>query len=122
MKMESQNKNSIASLIISGLLLAALVFINGCEKSEPGATEPAATEMSQAMAEHEAITAADETMAKVAAATEQTMCPIMDGNKINKDIFVEYQGKKVYFCCAGCEKVFKEDPEKYIAKLPQFQK
>ena len=120
MKMESQNKNSIASLIISGLLLAVLLLINGCEKSEPGTSEPAATEMSQEMAQKEATMM--NTAAKVAAATEQTMCPIMDGNKINKDIFIEYQGKKVYFCCAGCEKVFKEDPEKYIAKLPQFQK
>ena len=122
--MEINSKKSVTTLIMSGLLLVALVLINGCEKSEPGTSEPAATEMSREMAEneHEAMTAADETMSQVAAATEQTMCPIMDGNKINKDIFVEYQGKKVYFCCAGCEKVFKEDPEKYIAKLPQFQK
>ena len=49
------------------------------------------------------------------------MCPIMDA-PINKDLFVEYEGKKVYFCCAGCEKLFKENPEKYLAKLPQFQK
>ena len=35
--------------------------------------------------------------------------------------FVEYQGKKVYFCCKGCETEFNKDPEKYVAKLPQFQ-
>jgi len=27
----------------------------------------------------------------------------------------------VYFCCPGCEEKFKAEPEKYIAKLPQFQ-
>ena len=52
---------------------------------------------------------------------EQILCPVMD-NPINKDIFVEYQGKKVYFCCAGCDDVFLKDPEKYLHKLPQFQK
>ncbi|MCK4998303.1 MAG: YHS domain-containing protein [Anaerohalosphaera sp.] len=51
---------------------------------------------------------------------EQTTCPVM-GGKINKEIFVEYKGKKVYFCCGGCDTKFQADPEKYIAKLPQFK-
>jgi Cu(I)/Ag(I) efflux system membrane fusion protein len=50
----------------------------------------------------------------------QTTCPVM-GNPIDPAIFVEYKGKKVYFCCRGCDKKFQEDPEKYLAKLPQFQ-
>ena len=50
---------------------------------------------------------------------EQTNCPIM-GGPINKDIFVEYQGKKVYFCCKGCPDTFLANPEKYLSKLPQF--
>lgn len=51
---------------------------------------------------------------------EQTICPVM-GGAINKDLFVEYQGKKVYFCCGQCKGEFEKDPEKYIAKLPQFK-
>jgi YHS domain-containing protein len=51
---------------------------------------------------------------------EQIVCPIM-GGAINKKYFVEYQGKKVYFCCPGCEKPFLENPEKYLDKLPQFK-
>ena len=54
------------------------------------------------------------------ASAEQTVCPVM-GNKIDKNVFVEYKGKKVYFCCADCKAKFLADPEKYIAKLPQFQ-
>ncbi|MHC4240073.1 MAG: YHS domain-containing protein [Planctomycetota bacterium] len=50
----------------------------------------------------------------------QTICPIM-GGPINKDVFVEYKGKKVYFCCPGCESQFQENPEKYVDKLPQFK-
>ena len=58
--------------------------------------------------------------AAVAAVGEQTTCPVM-GGAINKDIFTEYKGKKVYFCCAGCDGKFKADPEKYLSKLPQFK-
>ena len=57
----------------------------------------------------------------VSAAVEQTVCPVM-GGKINKDIFTEYKGKKVYFCCPGCKPEFEKNPEKYINKLPQFAK
>jgi YHS domain-containing protein len=39
---------------------------------------------------------------------------------INKDIFTEYKGKKVYFCCPGCKVEFEKEPEKYLPKLPQF--
>lgn len=46
----------------------------------------------------------------------QTTCPIM-GNPINKDVFVDHGGKRVYFCCAGCEETFNQDPEKYLKKL-----
>jgi YHS domain-containing protein len=52
--------------------------------------------------------------------TQQTTCPVM-GNPIDPAVFVEYKGKKVYFCCRGCDKKFQEDPEKYLAQLPQFQ-
>jgi Cu(I)/Ag(I) efflux system membrane fusion protein len=50
---------------------------------------------------------------------EQTVCPVM-GGAINKKYFIEYKGKKVYFCCPGCEKDFLKEPEKYMDKLPQF--
>jgi Cu(I)/Ag(I) efflux system membrane fusion protein len=51
---------------------------------------------------------------------EQTLCPVM-GEKIDKDIFTEYKGKKIYFCCPACKPKFEKDPEKYISKLPQFK-
>lgn len=50
---------------------------------------------------------------------EQTVCPVM-GGAINKDYYTVYKGKKVYFCCSPCKEKFEEEPEKYIAKLPQF--
>jgi YHS domain-containing protein len=50
-------------------------------------------------------------------AAVQTECPIMDGMKINKSVYVDYEGKRVYFCCAGCPNMFKKDPAKHMKKL-----
>jgi YHS domain-containing protein len=53
--------------------------------------------------------------------TRQTMCPV-SGKPINPKAFVEYEGKKVYFCCEGCPAAFEADPKKFLEKLPQFAK
>jgi YHS domain-containing protein len=52
---------------------------------------------------------------------EQTTCPIMKGNPINKSVFTVYQGKKIYFCCPGCDTAFNKNPKKYVKDLPQFK-
>ena len=46
----------------------------------------------------------------------QTKCPVLDG-PIDKKVFVDYKGKRIYFCCAGCEQDFNKDPEKYLKKM-----
>lgn len=46
----------------------------------------------------------------------QTTCPVM-GAPVNKKIYADYKGKRVYFCCNMCPATFKKDPEKYIKKL-----
>ena len=119
-------KKLTAILMVALLSAGITLLLTGCkEKSAPPA-EPSSSEhdmsgMTDTMgdevvdAAEAAVEQADETV------TEQTTCPVMEG-KINKDIFVEYEGKKVYFCCPGCEDTFLKDPEKYISKLPQFQK
>jgi YHS domain-containing protein len=50
----------------------------------------------------------------------QTTCPIM-GSPIKKSVFTVYEGKKVYFCCPGCDKAFNKNPDKYAKNLPQFK-
>ncbi|UCC98646.1 MAG: YHS domain-containing protein [Phycisphaerales bacterium] len=123
MKTRSTNIGTI--LLATSILSAGLLMLDGCKKSEP-APPPTPTGTTQEMQGHEGhdhaamMDKASEAAEVVTAALEQTTCPVM-GGAINKDIFIEYQGKKVYFCCPGCEDQFKEEPEKYIAKLPQFQ-
>ena len=49
-------------------------------------------------------------------AKRQTVCPVM-GGKINKKVYLDHGGKRIYFCCPGCIAKVKEDPGKYITKL-----
>jgi len=95
--MDGRIRFSMGVLMMAGIILAGLALISGCEKKQP---------VDQAKVQ--------------SVAAEQTTCPVM-GGAIDKAIFVEYKGKKVYFCCKGCPETFTANPEKYLAKLPQFQ-
>ncbi len=62
---------------------------------------------------------ATEDAAKQAAPAEkkaQTECPVM-GGKINKSLFIDFEGKRIYVCCGGCIDKVKADPAKYIKEL-----
>ena len=48
----------------------------------------------------------------------QKLCPVK-GKAIDDDDYVDFQGQRVYFCCQGCEKKFKADPEAYFAKMKE---
>jgi len=45
-------------------------------------------------------------------------CPVMD-SEVSKDTpyKVEYKGKTIGLCCAGCIDKFNEDPEGYLSKI-----
>ena len=89
-------------MLIVAVLLIAIVTIPGCKKKEAA---PAAAALRKQVT--------SETV-------EQTICPVM-GKAIDKKIYTEYKGKKVYFCCKECLEKFKAEPEKYLSKLPQFK-
>lgn len=101
--MNGKTKQFKTTILLASLLLIGLIALNGCKKSEPTASPEPGSEVAGS------------------ATIEQTTCPVM-GGAINKALFTEYKGKKVYFCCPGCKPEFEKDPEKYIAKLPQFSK
>lgn len=47
---------------------------------------------------------------------QQALCPVM-GGEINKDIYSDHKGKRVYLCCAMCKPKFEETPAKYIKEM-----
>jgi YHS domain-containing protein len=112
------------AILLASSLSVAVILLNSCKKSEPRTSRTPA-EREQEVTEratHEHATAMAKSEGEVVAAeVEQTICPVME-NPINKQLFIEYKGKKVYFCCPECKPRFEADPEKYLAKLPQFQK
>jgi YHS domain-containing protein len=55
-------------------------------------------------------------LAQGAPSQAQTVCPVLGGN-IDKNIFVDYKGQRIYFCCPGCDAEFKKDPEKYVKEM-----
>jgi YHS domain-containing protein len=117
--MNAKNMKIWMMLLVTGILLVGLIMVNGCKKEEPTAKETT-TEQAQDTKGHGLASMTDEPVEAVAAEIEQTTCPVM-GSPINKALFIEYKGQKVYFCCPGCEEKFKAEPEKYVAKLPQFK-
>ncbi len=48
----------------------------------------------------------------------QTVCPVLGGN-IDKKVYVDYQGERIYFCCPGCDAEFRKNPEKYMKKIQE---
>ncbi|MBN1392242.1 MAG: YHS domain-containing protein [Sedimentisphaerales bacterium] len=124
-------------MLLTVAVLAAACVLVGCKKKEQPAALPKAPAMEDVQKAAEAVAAkaedakteldrtikeAEEAIKKMEAEAAQTMCPVMDGNPIDPNVFVEYQGSKVYFCCPACKAKFESAPEKYTANLPQFQK
>jgi YHS domain-containing protein len=46
----------------------------------------------------------------------QVACPVQHG-KINKDLYVDYNGQRIYFCCKECIPIFQKDPEAYLKRM-----
>jgi len=49
-----------------------------------------------------------------------SFCPVTVDEPIDPTIFVEHEGQRIYFCCNRCRKQFLENPEAYVANLPDF--
>jgi len=88
------------------LVLAAVFFVVGCGKAEEAASKPAAPARVKAV---EKPSPAD------AIEIAQKFCPVR-GKPISKDVYIDYEGKRVYFCCPMCVDTFEKDPAQYPVK------
>lgn len=100
-------------------LCAALFLFASCTKSQNETMDQGTKAMDENPAAMPAPTADHPAAApgKDGAVIEQTTCPVMQGNPINKNIFVDYKGRRIYFCCPACPPAFNKDPEKYLKIL-----
>ncbi len=99
-------------IVLSGLVEGERVVVQGNFKIDSAMQLQAKPSMMSPAADKDKVQSGGEEIL-------QKLCPVM-GGPINKDVFTMYKGKKVYFCCPGCDTEFNKDPEKYISKLPQF--
>ncbi len=107
------------------LRFAALVFLSfaallarGCADKSP---DPAKKDDPHAARKHEAAagTAAKEPARPAASDLKpQETCPVM-GGRIDRSLFVDHEGKRIYFCCSACIDEFKASPDKYLRKLAE---
>jgi len=63
-----------------------------------------------------AATATAATTTTAAPAKTQSTCPVM-GGEVDKKLYVDAEGKRIYVCCTGCLEKVKADPGKYIKLL-----
>ena len=48
------------------------------------------------------------------------MCPVMSEEQADPSITMLYEEKIIAFCCDRCVEKFAADPQRYLARLPQF--
>ncbi len=112
-------------LVASGLQEGELVVTNGNFKidsalqiqARPSMMNPQVGAMPPS---HQHAESLSTDQAAASPETVQTICPVM-GGPIDPNVYAEYGGKRVYFCCKGCDQKFLENPEQYLDKLPQFR-
>jgi len=52
----------------------------------------------------------------------QTTCPVSGKELEAREAFVDYDGRRIYFCCEMCPPRFAADPAKYIGRLEPVAK
>jgi YHS domain-containing protein len=52
----------------------------------------------------------------------QNVCPVLRQGiecEINKEVYTDYKGRRIYACSEGCLKEFTKNPDKYIKLLEE---
>lgn len=95
------------------VLLAPLVLLLGCtaQQKAPDSSAQGPDGKGGGMS---AMPAAGD----VAPGTAMIACPV-SGHEVPRDkaYTIDYEGKKVAFCCADCEEPFRAEPAKYMAAV-----
>lgn len=93
----------------------ALILLNGCDSEKDAKTEKM-DHSNMKMVETPKAPASQDGINEL---KEQTTCPVM-GSPIKKDLYVDKDGKRIYYCCAGCKEPLEKEFEKYEVKLKEM--
>jgi len=106
---------TIAGMVLG--LTAGSLYAGCCGDADAAGTTCAAKKCPIATATATAATTTTAASAKTAApAKTQSTCPVM-GGEVDKKLYVDADGKRIYVCCTGCLEKVKADPGKYIKLL-----
>jgi YHS domain-containing protein len=47
----------------------------------------------------------------------QTTCPVSGKELKDKSVFIDFEGRRIAFCCENCPATFKGDAQKYLSKM-----
>jgi rhodanese-related sulfurtransferase/YHS domain-containing protein len=103
-------------LLVAGTLLlpGMLAVAAGCHQ----ASESAVKIESHRHHDCEAGVCATKPAEKVSKNNPQTVCPVM-GGRIDKNVYTDHEGQRIYFCCPACKPAFEKDPDKYLQKMKE---
>lgn len=59
------------------------------------------------------------TKTKAPKAPSQPLCPVMK-KPVDRNVFTDLEGKRIYFCCQPCVEEFKKNPDKYLDILDEM--
>lgn len=112
-------KHIITVLTLSPLLLAATAFAQTGHEGHGHKPRAEAKQAPAAVKEAPAVR-------KIAAEEvgKEAVCPVTGEKfRIAEDtISMSYKGRAYYLCCAGCDKSFAKNPEKYLKKIAAAHK
>ncbi len=51
----------------------------------------------------------------------QTKCPVSGEDLENKKVFIDFEGRRIFFCCSKCKGMFSQkDAKKYLKKMDEM--
>ncbi len=106
------NKGRLANGALVGLMFAVIVRgALGCGAEEAEQTGMQAQPPGEQVAE--VVQTSGPAVPDGIIDLENTVCPVM-GNPVREGVYVDWEGYRVHFCCAGCDDAFLSDPETYL--------
>ncbi len=111
------NNGRLAIAALTGFIFVVLIRgVSGCSSGDSNNTEalvpPAADEPAVALDE------TPEPLPEGIVDLGNTICPVM-GDAVMEGSYVDWDGFRVHFCCAGCDQAFLSDPESYLEILAE---